>query len=280
VQARRLKEHQDAIRIVHAQGVIDFAAIERLLSELCGIMVDAWILVLDFAHVIELPGESRQLFLQQLLVLRRQGVAVLLARAQHLNLPSQASLTGDAEELLQFTQLDRAIEEAEDLLLNSLHDHEGHSLGFERDHTLGFLGMLQPSHRQTLLELMQCRNFARGEPVIIKGDPGTELFLVREGRFTTTLELRGSDGRVVESQLASFESGMCFGEIAFLSGLTRTASVTADLDGSCWVLNRTDFDALRQWEPDAAAELLLALTRDLGGKLALTSYQLTLMEHL
>jgi CRP-like cAMP-binding protein len=68
--------------------------------------------------------------------------------------------------------------------------------------------------------------------------------------------------------------------IAFLSGTPRTANVTADLDGSCWVLERHDFDSLRQWEPDAVTDLLLALSRDLGTKLALTSYQLALMEHL
>ncbi len=140
--------------------------------------------------------------------------------------------------------------------------------------------MLQPAHRQTLADLMQCRTFAKGDLVITKGDPGHELFLVREGRFTITVEMRGSDGQTYASRLATFEPGMCFGEIAFLSGAPRTANVTADLDGSCWVLERHDFDTLRQWEPDAVTELLLALTRDLGTKLALTSYQLTLMEHL
>ncbi len=57
-QARLLQERRDAIRIVHTQGVLDFAAIERLLSELSEIMADAWILVLDVAHVTELPEES------------------------------------------------------------------------------------------------------------------------------------------------------------------------------------------------------------------------------
>ncbi|MCX5930411.1 MAG: cyclic nucleotide-binding domain-containing protein, partial [Cyanobacteria bacterium] len=169
----------------------------------------------------------------------------------------------------------------EDLLLDSIKE-EGRDPPFssEIDQPLGFMDRLPPTHRQTLAALMQCRSFAKGDHVIRKGDSGHELFLVREGRFTITIELRGSDGQTHESRLATFEPGMCFGEIAFLSGTPRTADVTADLDGSCWVLERHDFDNLRQWEPDVVTELLLALTRDLGTKLALTSYQLTLMEHL
>lgn len=280
-QARLLQERRDAIRIVHTQGVLDFAAIERLLSELREIMSDAWILVLDVAHVTELPEESERLFMNELTALRRRGVIVLLARARHLSLPHTLSVAGGVEEMPQFEQLDQALEWAEDLLLDSTKGEDRDPpFSSEIDQTLGFLGMLQPAHRQTLADLMHCRNFAKGEYVIKKGDSGHELFLVREGRFTITVELRGSDGQIYESRLATFEPGMCFGEIAFLSGTPRTANVTADLDGSCWVLERHDFDNLRQWEPDAVTELLLALTRDLGTKLALTSYQLTLMEHL
>jgi CRP-like cAMP-binding protein len=127
---------------------------------------------------------------------------------------------------------------------------------------------------------MQHREYRCGDQVITKGDPGNELFLVCEGRFTTAIDLQTGCGAFQQSRLATFGPGMCFGEIAFLSGQPRTANVTADLDGSCWVLSRHNFDLLRQWEPDAVTELLLAITRDLGEKLAMTSYQLTLMEHL
>ncbi|MCP9824959.1 glutaminase A [Synechococcus sp. EJ6-Ellesmere] len=280
-QAKLLQDRRDAVRIVHTQGVLDFAATERLLSELSEIMADAWILVLDVAHVTELPEESRGLLLNELTSLRRRGVIVLMARGRHLSLPRTLSVAGGEEEMPQFDHLDQALECAEDLLLESNKDEDPDPpFTTEIDQTLGFLGMLQPTHRQTLADLMQSRSFAKGEHVVKKGDPGHELFLVREGLFTITVELRGSDGQTYASRLATFEPGMCFGEIAFLSGTPRTANVTADLDGSCWVLERHDFDSLRQWEPDAVTDLLLALSRDLGTKLALTSYQLALMEHL
>ena len=281
VESRRLQERCDAIRIVHVQGVLDFAASERLYSELSRVMADAWILLLDLAHVTEFPEQSMGLFHQQLKALRRMGVIVLLSRSQHLGLPRTMGLGTAEEEMPQFEQLDLALEWAEDLLLDSAPGEcDPGPFRSEVDQNLDLLGRMQACHRQTLLGLMTCRTFVRGEPVIIKGDPGDALFLVREGRFTVSVELPGSDGGIHTSRLATFEPGTCFGEIAFLSGQPRTADVTADLDSSCWVLTRHDFDNLRQWEPDAVTELLLALTRDLGTKLAQTSHQLMVMEHL
>lgn len=280
-QSKLLLEKGDAIRIVHVQGVLDFAAIERLLTELSMIMHAAWILVLDVAHVTELPKESKVLFLNELTALRRCGVIVLMSRARHLSLPCSPSVAVGAKEMPQFDQLDKAIEWAEDLLLDSTAGEDLETPSSPRiDPSFGFLGLLQPTHRNILSDLMQCRSFAKGDHVIKAGDTGHELFLVRSGRFTTSIELSGSDGQIYESRLATFETGMSFGEIAFLSGLPRTANVKADLDGSCWVLERHDLDQLRQREPDTVTELLLALSHDLGNKLALTSYQLTLMDHL
>jgi glutaminase len=274
-----LQKHRDRIQIVHGQGVLDFASLEKLTFELGSLIEDAAILVLDLAHVIQLPEESRGLLEQQLAVLRTQGLAVLLSRAVHLHLRIG---TSDGTELpeMSYAQLDQAIEKAEDLLLELFETDTEIPFSSEIDQTLGLLGLLQPQHRETFARLMQHREYRCGDQVITKGDPGNELFLVCEGRFTTAIDLQTGCGAFQQSRLATFGPGMCFGEIAFLSGQPRTANVTADLDGSCWVLSRHNFDLLRQWEPDAVTELLLAITRDLGEKLAMTSYQLTLMEHL
>lgn len=65
------------------------------------------------------------------------------------------------------------------------------------------------------------------------------------------------------------------------SSLARCAPPAwrADQDGSCRVLLREDSDALRERDPNAATELVLALTRELGHKLAINSYQLTLIDY-
>ena len=80
--------------------------------------------------------------------------------------------------------------------------------------------------------------------------------------------------------MATFGPGICFGEIAFLSGQVRSARIQADVDSRCLVLTRQAFDRLAQDDPRVAAALLLALSCELGQKLAFTSQQLVQMQHL
>ena len=279
-QVQCLQKNRDSLRIVHAQGVLDFAAIERLIAELALLLVNAWILVIDFANVSELPEESRHLLVQELASLRCEGVVVLLVRCDHLALDGGPGIGGH-DRPMTFLHLDQAIERAEDLLLESmLPEHSGGRPAEEEANYGGFLELLDPIHHQTLFSISQLRQFEAGDLVIRKGEPGDELFIVKSGRFTVTIQLQGKNNVLHESRLATFEPGMCFGEIAFLSKQTRSADVIADLPGSCWVLSRLAFDQLRQRDPSIVTDILLALTGDLGKKLGVTSFQLMLMEYL
>ena len=278
-QMTRLQQNRDSLRIVHAQGVLDFAAVERLIAELALLIVDAWILVIDFGNVSELPEESMQLLVQELASLRCEGVMVLLVRCHHLGLDAEP-LVGTDDRPLTFLHLDQAIERAEDLLLESVPPVEESHNGAEDRSYGGFLELLDPIHHPTLFSISQLRRFQVGDHVITKGEPGDELFIVKSGHFTVTIQLQGKNGVLHESRLATFEQGMCFGEIAFLSKQSRSADVIADVPGSCWVLSRSAFDQLRDRDPSAVTDMLLALTGDLGKKLAATSFQLMLMEYL
>jgi glutaminase len=60
----------------------------------------------------------------------------------------------------------------------------------------------------------------------------------------------------------------------------RSARIQADVDSRCLVLTRLALDQLAQDDPRAAAALLLALSCELGQKLAFTTQQLTQMQHL
>lgn len=278
---RALRESGNGIRIVHVQGILEFAALERLVAALVDSLTGARVLMLDLAHVIELPQESGVLLAEQLAIFRSQGVAILLSRCSHLALePLLAALGGSPADLL-CEDLDRGIERAENLYLASLHGSGDElPISLEEAPTLGFLGLLDGDHRERIVASLQLRVFGAGDPVITRGESGDELFLVRSGRFTTTIEVEDGSRRLLQTRLATFGPGMCFGEIAFLSGQVRSASIHADVDGSCLVLTRAAFDELRRGDPQAATSLLLALSREMGQKLAVTSHQLTQMEHL
>ena len=129
------------------------------------------------------------------------------------------------------------------------------------------------------MDRMASRAFVAGDFVIRRGDPGDELFLVRSGAFDIALDIKTGDGLCHSTRLATFGPGLCFGEIGFVAQTPRTADIIATRPGECWVLHRTDFEALSASHPDVVIALLKALTCDIGAKLSQTSIQLTLMEH-
>jgi CRP-like cAMP-binding protein/Zn-dependent protease len=78
--------------------------------------------------------------------------------------------------------------------------------------------------------------FRKGSVIVRRGDPGTDFFIVREGRLAAIGESRQT--------LAEMGSGEFFGEIALLRDSPRTATVVGLVAGSVWRLGRQDFHEL------------------------------------
>lgn len=275
-----LAPHRDKVRIIHVQGVLDFGGIEQLAAELVRLSNDVRILILDLAHVTECPVESSELLDRQLCSMEDDGVEILLSRAGRLPMVSKADWA-ITDRIDTYEHLDSALEAAEDLLLawyapqaDGGDDDGGADLGEQ-----GFLAPLSEEHLRLLMDRMASRAFVAGDFVIRRGDPGDELFLVRSGAFDIALDIKTGDGVCHSTRLATFGPGLCFGEIGFVAQTPRTADIIATRPGECWVLHRSDFEALSSSHPDVVIALLKALTCDIGAKLSQTSIQLTLMEH-
>lgn len=274
-----LAPHRDEVRIIHVQGVLDFGGIEQLASELVRLSSDVRILILDLAHVTECPMESSGLLDRQLCSLEDQGVEILLSRAGRLPLVSRSGWA-ITERIDTYEHLDSALEAAEELLITWYAPAaEADSGAGDELAEQGVLTALGVEHRRILAERLVRRSFMAGDFVIRRGDPGDELFLVRSGSFDIALDIKTGDGLSHSTRLATFGPGLCFGEIGFVAQTPRTADIIATRPGECWVLHRSDFDALSASHPDVVIALLKALTCDIGAKLSQTSVQLTLMEH-
>lgn len=129
----------EQIRVVHAQGVLDFAGTEQLLAELTAIASAARVVVVDFNQVVEFPSPSCALLLQQLALISTQQVTVLLSRAHHL-----PNLVATDHRLPMLPNIDDALEEAETILLRQ--ETPSHSQPRRRKHR-----SLLPSIQSTVL---------------------------------------------------------------------------------------------------------------------------------
>lgn len=101
----------------------------------------------------------------------------------------------------------------------------------------------------------------RGDVLVRQGDEADALYIVVSGRFDVRIEGR-------EAPVAEIGPGSPVGEIAFLAGGRRTATVTAVRDSLVVRLERADFDRLCHRIPRIWGTLTATLARRLADQTA------------
>ena len=109
-----------------------------------------------------------------------------------------------------------------------------------------------------ILKIVFERQFAAGERLCEEGDVGDSIFVVYSGRLDV------SKGRV---HLTTVETGGYLGELAFMDGLPRSATVTALEPTRILTFHRDDFRALIQRDPFLSAKVMWSFTLNMGGRL-------------
>ncbi len=89
-----------------------------------------------------------------------------------------------------------------------------------------------------------------GNRLIQQGDPGDCLYILQHGELEIRLE--GDDGD--EVVLGKVAPGKSVGEIAFLTGERRSASVFALCDATVLRFHQSDFEKLREQAPEISAQ--------------------------
>lgn len=84
----------------------------------------------------------------------------------------------------------------------------------------------------------QSKKYKAGEVVIHEGAVNRDLYILSEG--TLEVSVKGADKRIVVSEITSPE---ILGEISFLNGSPRTATVSAKTDVEMFILN---YDKVQQ----------------------------------
>ncbi len=289
MQSRRLRPARDLrqlnatgerLRVLQVQGVLDAGACEVLLTRLEETAAEADLLVLDLGRVVELQVSCRPLLRRQLAALEQAGTEVLLTPVDLLGADGGDDAGADGLAGLRwFESLDRALEAAEDLLLERpTSDQPRMDQVASGDGYGELVESLDPAVREVIQPLLHSRRFADGEVVIRRGERSDCLLIAREGLYETSLGLSPAGTAGPRTRLATFSPGMCFGEIGFLGDTPRTADIVCLGGGSCWELRRNDFEDLRRDNPEAACALLVAIAADIGIKLARASLQLCLLE--
>jgi CRP/FNR family cyclic AMP-dependent transcriptional regulator len=106
---------------------------------------------------------------------------------------------------------------------------------------------------------LNSRRFTDGEVIFMRGDPGSTLMILVEGRVR--IGVNTSDGR--EMLLTIMEPGQIFGEMSLLDGQARSADATAMGETLVLALERADFLATLRQFPESALRLCAMLSQKL-----------------
>jgi CRP/FNR family transcriptional regulator, cyclic AMP receptor protein len=120
-------------------------------------------------------------------------------------------------------------------------------------------GLLDDEEREALAQMMDNRDFKEGETVFHYGDPGGEIFILRNGQVELYVENTEGEKLI----LSENEQGDVIGELSFLDGGARTATAIARTDTQMLCLDRVRLLDFIDKHPHAAMDVLTVIGRRL-----------------
>lgn len=106
------------------------------------------------------------------------------------------------------------------------------------------------SEIEEILRKAELKKYANGEVVISEDASGDSVFVIRKGTARVVTTLLGRD-----IELATLREGDIFGEVAFLTGRKRTASVYSKDELAVRELDRSILDEMIERKPEIMAYL-------------------------
>jgi CRP-like cAMP-binding protein len=129
--------------------------------------------------------------------------------------------------------------------------------------------MLGLKDRQSLdfIGILEMRRYCLGQTVFERGALGGEMLFILKGE--ADVRIPGFDGRDV--RVALYNQGSMVGEMGFLDGQPRSATVTAVSNLSVAVLDRSAFDRFASEHSSAARQILMHVAMELNARLRRTN---------
>ncbi len=105
---------------------------------------------------------------------------------------------------------------------------------------------------EVLASVLQEKNFKTGTTIFKEGDEGSALYIIKRGEVKACKTTPEGDLLT----LTHHKDGDIFGEMAFLDGRPRSASIVAVTDTTVFVLEKKDFETLIDNHPRLIYKML------------------------
>ena len=271
-----LRTHGGRTRVYELQGNLSFARSERVVRDIVKNASAIDTLILDLRRVVALPEPSCRLLSELVLRFEARGCPVIFTHAgaqPALRRMMKAKLGGRfGEQFRRFDDNDLALEWCEDRLLAEHGAPAGELAATPAEYEV-FDG-LPPEEVAAVTAQLERRAYPAGARVIEIGTDAREFFIVVRGRISARLPLADGSHR----RLATFSTGMVFGELAVIDGAPRSAEIVADTDVECDVLSVDAFHGLSQTHPHIKIVILQNMTLMLCRRLRKANRELAVLD--
>jgi glutaminase len=259
-ERRLLEARGDRAWVYEVQGDLGFAATESLVRRIVEAAPGLDLAVVDMKRVTAIDGCAAGLFQPLVEELgRHEKQLVLVGVASHgpfLRALQEGLAASDQwGRLVTFPDLDLALEWCERRLLGS--DAPGEEAPAIELGAHEVCEGLTPVQVERLRALLEPLRFAKGAPIVRRGDAADRFFLLTRGRVSVTVDLPDQGQR----RLATLSPGMPFGELAVVARGRRTADVRAETPVECFALSLERFERLADDDPAIKLLLLTNLLR-------------------
>lgn len=129
---------------------------------------------------------------------------------------------------------------------------------------------LNAAERGDVARIMEVQRLQQGETVFHEGEEGDAWYVVFEGNVKVLKDVTSRT-----TPIARLGPGACFGEMAILDGMERSASVVADGPVTVFRFRRERFDGLLQQDSVGAYKLVAAMARTLSHRQRQLTFQLS-----
>ncbi len=273
-----LQQHGSRIAMFQLQGNLFFGTADQLLAVLQPHIAIREYVVLDLHRVGSFDYTAANILQHVAAELRARGGWLLLAqRAPSAPGPRVSSYVDELGEsgpgnLRMFPSVYDALEWAEDRILARA---KPPATGEEelRLEEMSLFAHLPVAALDVLAASVEARTFSAGEAICRKGDPGTEMLLIRKGTVRISLPLENGK----RHHLETCGRGDCFGEVALLDAGTRSADAIAVTDVSLFALSRERLDQVIAAHPAVGAVLFERLARALTVRLRVSTTEVRVL---
>jgi glutaminase len=256
-----LQERTHRIKYLCLHGFLALDGAEYVIRRMQGMAADADSFILDLHEAIAISDSAARLLNMARLGFAEDGIAVVCSRVRDrrsiVDPLSKAVRRGDRG-FLFFEDNDLAVEWCENRLVSEALPAAAATKSMAD--SLLFRGLPEELLRQ-VETAARSRTYAQGEQILRHGQDGDgRVFFIESGHVSILMPLPNG----AHQRLASLGPGMEFGEMALLGQTTRSASVIADTEVRCRILEAGDFARISA----AAPQLKIAVLENLAGEMA------------